>query len=121
MAGAPLGESSGNGSAVPPDDAQQLHQEIERTRESLGATVEQLAAKIDVKSRARAKATELTGQLTSQAKSATAQARGKAAQAVGKGTSTARKHPVPLSAGAAGALAVLALVIWLLRGQRRKR
>jgi Protein of unknown function (DUF3618) len=44
-----------------PDDVQQLEAQIERTREQLGATVDQLAAKVDVKSRARAKAAELTG------------------------------------------------------------
>jgi hypothetical protein len=44
-----------------PVDGAELRQEIERTREQLGETVEQLAAKTDVKGRARAKATELAG------------------------------------------------------------
>ena len=43
-----------------PDDVQQVEQEIERTREQLGETVEQLAAKADVKGRARAKAAEVS-------------------------------------------------------------
>jgi Protein of unknown function (DUF3618) len=38
-----------------PDDAQRLREEIERTREHLGETVEQLAAKVDVKGRAQAR------------------------------------------------------------------
>ena len=42
-------------------DARQLKAEIEQARERLGATVEQLAAKADVKSRARAKATDVAG------------------------------------------------------------
>lgn len=96
------------GTLIPPgsDDVAHLRAEIERTREHLGATVEQLAAKVDVKRRAREKATELTSQLTRQAKSATAQA---------------RKQPVPLSATTAGALAVLLLTVWFLRVKRGRR
>ncbi|HEV3292539.1 MAG TPA: DUF3618 domain-containing protein, partial [Streptosporangiaceae bacterium] len=40
----------------PPDDVQELQQEIEQTREQLGDTVEQLVANADVKARARGKA-----------------------------------------------------------------
>lgn len=96
------------GTLIPPGsgDVAHLRAEIERTREHLGATVEQLAAKVDVKRRAREKATELTSQLTRQAKSATAQA---------------RKQPVPLSAAAAGSLAVLLLTVWFLRVKRGRR
>jgi Protein of unknown function (DUF3618) len=63
-----------------PDDVQQLQQEIERTREQLGETVEQLAAKADVKARAREKAAELSGR----AKSTTSQARKEAAARAGR-------------------------------------
>lgn len=38
--------------------AEELHQEIEQTRQRLGETVDELAAKADVKARARAKAAE---------------------------------------------------------------
>ena len=48
-----------------PVDEAELRQEIERTREQLGETVEQLAAKTDVKGRARAKAAELAGRAKS--------------------------------------------------------
>jgi cobalamin biosynthesis Mg chelatase CobN len=61
------------GGAVPGDE-QELREEIEQTRELLGETVEQLAAKTDVKARARAKAADLTGRV----KDKTAQARAKA-------------------------------------------
>jgi septal ring factor EnvC (AmiA/AmiB activator) len=121
------------GTVLPPgDDAERLRAEIEQTRERLGETVEQLAAKLDVKTRARAKTAELTGQLTRLAKSTAARAReqaaaagksapGSAQKAVAAGAGTARKHPVPLAAGAGGVLAVLALIMWMLRGQRGKR
>jgi chemotaxis regulatin CheY-phosphate phosphatase CheZ len=39
--------------------AQELEQEIERTREHLGDTIDELAGKADMKARARARAAEL--------------------------------------------------------------
>ena len=66
--------------AAPPDDPQQLAEEIERTREQLGETVEQLAAKADVKARAQDKASQLTGRLKGKA----GQARQQAAAAAGQ-------------------------------------
>jgi hypothetical protein len=96
-----------------PGDAQALREEIERTREHLGATVEQLAAKADVKGRARARAAELAGQVTRQARSTAAQAREQAADGAG----AARAHRGPLAAAAAALLAAIAFIIW----QRSKR
>jgi uncharacterized protein DUF3618 len=66
---------------APPDDARRLREEIERTREHLGATVEQLAARADVKSRAQARAAELARQVTWQARSVAVQARKQAEHA----------------------------------------
>lgn len=59
----------------PPADVAALRQEIEQTREQLGATIEQLAAKADIKAQARDKAGELAGAV----KSKTALARAEAA------------------------------------------
>ncbi|MFZ0185398.1 MAG: DUF3618 domain-containing protein [Streptosporangiaceae bacterium] len=39
--------------------AQELEQEIERTREHLGDTIDELAGKADIKARARARAAEV--------------------------------------------------------------
>jgi hypothetical protein len=75
-----------------PVDGAELRQEIERTREQLGETVEQLAAKTDVKGRARAKATELAGR----ARRTAAQARTQAATQV----STVRGQLAGKSVGA---------------------
>ena len=47
----------------PPDDPQGLQEEIERTREHLGETVEALVAKVDVKARAQDGASRLIGRL----------------------------------------------------------
>jgi ElaB/YqjD/DUF883 family membrane-anchored ribosome-binding protein len=72
-------------------DTQQLRREIERTRADLGATVEALSHKADVKAHARAKA--------EQAKS------------------RAQDNPaVPLAAGIGVAIAAL----WLIRRRRRQ-
>ena len=57
--------------AGPPDDLRQLEAEIERTREQLGETVRELAARTDVKSLARARVAELRGRV----KDTTSQAR----------------------------------------------
>jgi phage shock protein A len=58
-----------------PDDPDQLRQDIERTREQLGETVEALVAKADVKAQAK----EKVGQLTDRVKGTTAQAKEQAA------------------------------------------
>jgi hypothetical protein len=101
-----------------PGDAQQLREEIERTREHLGETVEQLAAKADVKGRAQARAAELAGQVTRQARNAVTHGREQAAQARKQGAGAARQYRVPLSAAvAAGFLAAVAFIVW----QRSRR
>jgi F0F1-type ATP synthase membrane subunit b/b' len=81
-------------------DTEQLRRDIERTRAELGATVEALSHKADVKARARAKA----GQ-------AKAQAREKAELA----RSQAQQNPtVPLAAG----IGVAIVALWLIRKRR---
>ncbi|MEU0286000.1 DUF3618 domain-containing protein [Streptomyces sp. NPDC005908] len=78
----------------------ELRREIERTRHELGDTVEELAGKMDVKARARARADELRDR----AGAMTVQMRSSAAHAgeVGK------QHRTQLMA-AAGALVMLAV------------
>jgi cobalamin biosynthesis Mg chelatase CobN len=58
----------------PPDDLEELQQEIGQTREQLGETVEQLVAKADIKARAQAKVSELAGRAKGKASQARAQA-----------------------------------------------
>ena len=99
------------------DDAEQIREEIERTREHLGATVEQLAAKLDVKTRARAEAAELAGRLKRAGAEARRTAPARARQAVAQGTRKGREQWVPLSLAAAGVVVAISLVIW----QRRRR
>ena len=84
----------------PPDDVQELRQEIEQTRERLGETVEQLVAKTDVKARARDKAAKLTGRvkgIASQAPTQAAARAGKVRDQVGSkaNTPSKRENPAP--------------------------
>lgn len=70
--------------AAPPDNPDALVEEINRTREELGNTVEALAAKVDVKSRAQQKATEVSGQLKTKMRDVTQGLSGKAGQLKGE-------------------------------------
>jgi Protein of unknown function (DUF3618) len=99
----PPAAQAGAGPATP-DDVQQLEAEIDRTREQLGATVDQLAAKMDVKSRARTKAAQLAGQAKARANAAQlagrAKARANAAQLAGR--AKARANAAQLAGRAKG-------------------
>jgi hypothetical protein len=117
------------------DDSQkspeQLRAEIQETREELGDTVEALAAKTDVKRRARERADELKRsallkkeELVSKVKRSSAEADGGAATPAGGASSpagpsaverlkgTVRENPVPTAAVAAfiGGLAFARLI-----------
>lgn len=86
----------------------ELRREIERTRHELGDTVEELAGKMDVKARARARADDLKDR----AGAMTVQMRSSAAQ-VGE---LGKQHRKPLTA-AVGALVMLAVGVVMV--QRR--
>jgi cobalamin biosynthesis Mg chelatase CobN len=134
--------SEKNGSAKRPDMAV-LREEIKQTRAELGETVQALAAKADVKARAKesveqtkakvkAQAAEATGRVTEAVKGAThtatdavrsaaAGARGTAAQAgekVQDAGGQVRRSPVPLAAVLAGVVAVVGVIL-IVRGRRR--
>jgi Protein of unknown function (DUF3618) len=87
----------------PPDDVQELRREIEETREQLGDTVQQLAAKTDVTARARDKAVELTQKVKGKASQTQAHAAASAANArsqVAEKAEAARQQVLPVvSAG----------------------
>jgi len=85
--------------------AEELHQEIEQTRQRLGETVDELAAKTDVKARARAKAAE--AKVLTLAKAAEVSGRVRRSQLL------QRRWPVAL---AAGVLIASSVAIW-----RRKK
>jgi Protein of unknown function (DUF3618) len=113
-----------------PEDPEGLREEIARTREHLGQTVEALVAKADVKARAQDEASRLIGRLKGRAVQARQQAAARAAgisnvtpepvkQAAENAAATARQRRTPLLAaiGAVGA----GVMGWLLFQRWRRR
>jgi hypothetical protein len=90
--------SDGDARPAPPADPEQLRQEIERTREELGETVEALIAKADVKARTRERMGEISGRL----RGATTQARGQATARVEQARSQIAGRSVEAKHAAAG-------------------
>jgi hypothetical protein len=89
--------------ASPPSDPETLRHEIEQTRSELGATVEALSQKADVKSQVKGKVDEGKVQLRERQ------------EAVRKDVA---ERPAPFAAGAA--IAVGVLVLWAIRRRRRR-
>jgi hypothetical protein len=116
------GQSGGQSSDV---SSAELRQDIERTRQQLGETVEALAAKADVKSRAREKVDQVKEQVTARASQAREQATARASQAREQAASRAsqarqqataddgRSNQAALAAAvAAVVLTCVAIVLW---------
>lgn len=97
------GSPDASSAASRPDE---LREDIARTREQLGETVEALAAKADIKARAQQKAADTVGQV-----------RQRARQAADRMPGPADKRSASL---AAAALAVLLAVGWLLARRARR-
>jgi len=121
--------------ASDPASAAELQQEIEQTREHLGQTVDELAAKADVKSRAQAKTADVksraraktadvksrarakTAEVKSRARVKTAEVKRKAADASGQvRRSQVVQRRWPLAAVAAGVILIGSIAVW----RRRK-
>lgn len=81
--------------------AQELEQEIERTREHLGDTIDELAGKADMKARARARAAEVKARAQDRAADVSGRVRqSKMAQStVGQSQVLQRRWPVAVAAG----------------------
>ncbi len=91
--------------------APEIQQEIEQTRERLGATVEELAAKADVKARAQAKAADVKTKAQARAVDVKAKAQDKATELSGqvrRSQAVQRRWPLAVAAGVlvAGSVAV---------------
>jgi len=110
-------------------EPQELRDEIEQTRADLGETVEALAAKADVKARAKDAVDQVKADVTAKVKNTADQVRADvtdAARAAGERTGQAvdvvreqvRRRPVPLLALVAGVTAagVVGYLLW-----RRRR
>jgi hypothetical protein len=94
-------------------DTEQLRREIARTRAELGATVEALSHKADLKAQARAKAEQAKARARERAEIVKVQAREKAELA----RSRAQENPaVPLAAG----IGVAIVTLWVIRRRKRR-
>jgi ElaB/YqjD/DUF883 family membrane-anchored ribosome-binding protein len=108
--------------AAPKPTAAELRAEIQQTRAELGETVQALAAKADVKARAKDQV-ELTKQkVRAQAVEATDLVRAKVRSATDKvnhtGEDVVRTSPVPLQLVVAGVVAIVGVIL-IVRGRRR--
>jgi Protein of unknown function (DUF3618) len=81
-----------------PTTAAELQQEIERARERLGATVEELAAKADVRARVQGKAIEVKARVT------------EVSERIRRSQTGQPRWPLRMTA--AGVLMIAAAVIW---------
>jgi hypothetical protein len=113
-------EPVADGRAAPPSDPDAIRADIEQTRAQLGDTVEALAAKADVKSRAKEKVVEARTRVGSQVELARQRVEQKlppkAREIVGQAGAKARDQKVPLAV-AAGVVVLLVIVV----RQRRRR
>jgi hypothetical protein len=101
-----------------PGETDALQTDIERTREDLGDTVEALAAKADVKARAKVAATDAKERARETANAAAERATHQASEV----TDAVRRRPLPVAAVAGGLLAAASAVVvvrrWRARAQR---
>ena len=86
----------------------ELREDIERTRQQLGETAEALAAKADVKARAKQKVSQVKEQATARATQVREQATARASQATGGWWN----RPSALAAAAAVVFAGIAIALW---------
>jgi hypothetical protein len=111
-AGMPQAVLPADAETGPPDDLEQLQQQIELTRDQLGETVEELAAKADVPARAREKASAVKAKAQGKAGEVSGQVKAKVTELSGQ----LRRSPVvqrrwPLAV-IAGVLAAGSVAIW---------
>jgi cobalamin biosynthesis Mg chelatase CobN len=131
--------SEKNGSSGAKPDVEALRAEIKQTRADLGETVQALAAKADVKARAKEQVEQTKQKVKAQAAEATEKVREAAAAASGRvrhaganarvavaeagdqalGVSEqTRRNPIPVAVVLAGVVAVVGVIL-IVRGRRR--
>jgi cobalamin biosynthesis Mg chelatase CobN len=131
--------SEKNGSSGGKPDVEALRAEIKQTRADLGETVQALAAKADVKARAKEQVEQTKQKVKAQAAEATERVREAAAAASGRVrhaganarvaaaeagdqaqdvTEQARRNPIPVAVVLAGVVAVIGVIL-IVRGRRR--
>ena len=110
---------------TPPKSAEAITEDIERTRQELGETIEALVAKTDVKARVQHRAEEVTANLRSRAEATIGKARdetrGAREKIAGDGPEAEATRGVLIySAVAAAALTGAVVLAWLAVRRRRR-
>jgi ElaB/YqjD/DUF883 family membrane-anchored ribosome-binding protein len=103
--------SDKNGSSEAKPDVDALRAEIKQTRAELGETVQALAAKADVKARAKDQVEQTKQKVKAQAAEATGKVRDDT-------TDQVRRNPIPAAAVLAGIVALVGVIL-IVRGRRR--
>jgi Protein of unknown function (DUF3618) len=116
--------SDTTGGGTPPKSAEALTEDIERTRQELGETIEALVAKTDVKARVQHRAAEVSANLRSRAEATIGKARDDTRSAkekiAGPGPEAqAARGVLVYSAVAAAALTGAVVLAWLAVRRRR--
>jgi ElaB/YqjD/DUF883 family membrane-anchored ribosome-binding protein len=114
-----------NGAGRDKPDVQALRAEIQQTRHDLGETVQALAAKADVKARAKEQVAQAklkvrasVGQATDKVRDSAVHAAHSAEGYAHEASVRAKRNPVPLAAVLAVGAAVVVAVILLRRSRR---
>jgi uncharacterized protein YPO0396 len=92
--------------------APEIQGEIEQTREQLGQTVEELAAKADVKARARAKATTAKAKVQAMATEVSGRAKAQASELSGRVRRSQLVHRRWPFVAVAGAVVAGSVAVW---------
>jgi len=101
-------------------DIEELQANIEQTRQELGETVDALTAKLDVKSRARARVNDTKLRARGQLTEVQARARDLTTQARSRATTDEGKPAPAVLAGAAGVLVSVLLATGLVMWRKRR-
>jgi hypothetical protein len=103
--------STGGTGVTDTQDPAQIREQIEATREELGDTVEELAAKTDVKAQAKRKIEETTASIGGKKEELLGKAKeaspGAAVSATAGASQKARENPLPVAVAGAFALGFL--------------
>ena len=114
-------QNTSNSSNGTKPDVEDIQAEIEKTRQELGETVDALTAKMDVKSRTKARLDDTRQRATVKLQDAKVKTSQLTAQAKESATDDAGKPKPAVLGGAAGAVAALVGAVVLVVVRRRRR
>ncbi|TQL68977.1 uncharacterized protein DUF3618 [Nocardioides albertanoniae] len=112
--------SGGTGAGGRKPGVEAIQADIEQTREQLGETVDELAAKLDVKSKTKARAADVKSQANEKAKLVQERAT-ELGQSAKDSATDSQGNPKPSVLGGAASVAAVVLGVIVLASIRKKR